>query len=76
MQTEGRFLPRPGGVSWQAVFPLPEDNGRLIVSLKQGTRAKDQRPVLVFELKVLGIGSASGEGSTRGWFDRSREWIV
>jgi len=76
VQTEGRFLPRPESVSWQVVFPLPRDNGRLIASLNQRARANDQKPVLVFELKVLGIGSTPEEDSVRSWFDNAHEWIV
>lgn len=75
-QTEKRFLPKPLGVSWQLAFPLPEDNGRLMVSLKHGTRSEDQMPVLVFELKATGMGDTSGKENIRVWFDLSREWIV
>ena len=75
-QMEGRFLPRPDIVSWQAVFLLPEGKGRLIVSLKQGTRSEDQVAVLILELKVLGIDNSAKKEGLRDWFNLSHEWIV
>jgi len=73
---EGQFLPNPDATSWQANFVLPEEKGRLIASLKMGTRTEDQVPVLVFELKVMGLNSSVGKEDIRDWFDLSREWIV
>jgi uncharacterized protein (TIGR04255 family) len=66
-----RFLPTPNEVRWSAVFPFPEQNGHLSVSLKQGIRTEDELPVLVYELKAIGFDTVA-----RNWFDLAHEWIV
>jgi len=73
VNSEGQFLPPPDGTSWQAVFLLPKDKGRLVVSLKKGTLTENKQPVLIFELKVIGFDNPE---NLRSWFDLSREWIV
>jgi len=76
MQAKERFLPNPEIVAWQAQFPLQENKGNLIVNLKQATRTEDQVPLLVLELKALGIGESRGKEAIREWFDVAHEWIV
>jgi uncharacterized protein (TIGR04255 family) len=76
-QTSGeRFLPNPKGITWQTVFPLPEEKGHLAVSLKQGRQVENKVPVLVFELKARGINESESKGTIREWFDLAHEWIV
>ena len=75
-QTSERFLPNPEKIAWQTEFTLPEKKGHLIVNLKQATRAEDKTPLLVFELKVRGIGETTCREATREWFDLARKWIV
>jgi uncharacterized protein (TIGR04255 family) len=52
----GRFLPSPINIGWSTTFLLPEEAGRLFVSLRQATRTDDKMPLLVLELKAVGIG--------------------
>jgi uncharacterized protein (TIGR04255 family) len=71
-----RFLPNPQKLAWNLNFLLPEDNGNLMVSLKQGIRIEDKLPLLILELKATGIGESAGKEISRAWFDLAREWIV
>lgn len=68
-----RFLPYPEQVSWLAEFSLPEQKGQLIISLKQAIRIDDELPVLVYELKAIGVDR---EKVARNWFDLAHEWLV
>jgi uncharacterized protein (TIGR04255 family) len=74
--TKERFLPNPESITWQTVFPLPNKQGHLIVSLKQATRTEDKVPLLVLELKTLGIVDSKNKDAVREFFDLSHEWIV
>ncbi|MCP4270213.1 MAG: TIGR04255 family protein [Candidatus Brocadiaceae bacterium] len=74
-QANGRFLPNPENVAWQAVFPLKE-NGSLTVNLKQAIRSEDKVPVLSFVLNARGIGESMSKEGIREWFDLAHEWIV
>jgi len=75
-QTKERFLPNPVKVAWQAEIPLLEKKGNLLVNLKQAIRIEDKVPLLVLELKALGISESSSKEAIREWFDLAREWIV
>ena len=75
-QTKERFLPNPGKVAWQTEFPLQEQKGYLIVSLKQATGTEDKMPLLVLELKMRGISESTKPEAIREWFDLAHEWIV
>jgi uncharacterized protein (TIGR04255 family) len=71
-----RFLPNPINIGWNTSFLLPEEAGRLVVSLKQATRTDDKIPLLVLELKATGIGKSTSRLAIREWFDLAREWIA
>ena len=73
---KGRFLPNPKKVAWHAEFKLPDNNGYLIVNLKQATRTEDKMPLLVLDLNTRGIGEKYSKEAVREWFDLAREWIV
>jgi uncharacterized protein (TIGR04255 family) len=75
-QKDGRFLPKPQKVAWHAEFLLPEDKGHLFISLKHAIRTEDKIPLLVLELKTIGIDKSGKKESLRGWFDLAHEWIV
>jgi len=74
--TAHRFLQDPSAVSWQSAFELPENKGRLNVGLRMATRTTDKVPLLVLELRTIGIGESSTGGAFREWFDLAHEWIV
>jgi len=71
-----RFLPRPESMGFGMTFLLPEKQGRLNVSVKQGLRQRDRAAVLVCELTARGMPSTTGIADLKTWFDMGREWIV
>lgn len=70
------FLPLPESLSWKTSFLLPNNQGRLHVSLRHATRIKDKTPTLLLELTARGIPSAHELPQIKSWFSLSREWIV
>jgi uncharacterized protein (TIGR04255 family) len=75
-KTNGRFLPNPKKVAWQTEFSLPENNGHLIVSLKQGVRTEDKVPLFILTLKTQGVCESPNKEAVREWFNLSHKWIV
>lgn len=75
-QKEDCFLPNPAGLTWQAMFNLPEKKGQLTASLSHATRKEDNLQTLVFELKARGIDETNDRDTVRQWFDLAHEWIV
>jgi uncharacterized protein (TIGR04255 family) len=75
-QKKGRFLPNPELFAWQARFPLPANNGNLNVKLNNAIQTKGKVPLLVLELKTVGIGESQNPKAIREWFDLAHEWIV
>ncbi len=70
------FLPSPESIAWKASFTLPEDAGRLHVSLRHALRRDDNKPVLLCELTARGMPEARDAEAIREWFKVGREWIV
>ena len=75
-KTPGRVLPNPIHIGWNTVFLLPDEAGRLGVSIKEATRTDDKISLLILELKCIGIGKSTSRVAIREWFDLAREWIV
>lgn len=73
---QGRFLPQPEGINWRTSFILPEQMGRLHVTMRQGVERKSNRPILFLELTVRGIGRDKSSEEMWKWFDMARKWIV
>jgi uncharacterized protein (TIGR04255 family) len=71
---QDRFLPKPENIDWDITFDLPEEFGRLHISIR--TAIFENHPTLVFELTVRGIGNYSSLDSMQTWFDLAHEWIV
>ena len=71
-----RLLSSPKKVSWDLEFDLPEQNGRMNVSLKQAVRLDDKTPLLVLELKTKGIIDTKDENVVFAWYDLAHSWIV
>lgn len=63
---EHDFLPSPESVTWRFTFRLPEQRGRLHVSLKNGIRKSDEKPVLLCELTARGMPPESDEKKHQG----------
>ena len=75
-KTSDRFLSNPKKITWQTEFSLPENNGSLFVSLKQGVRAENKVPMLILTLKTQGASESPSKEAVREWFNLSHEWIV
>lgn len=69
-----RFLAHPQSISWAAIFDRPDEFGRLHTSVKRVIL--NDRPTLLFELTVRGIGSYNSRETLENWFDIAHEWIV
>lgn len=74
-QRRDRFLPNPLKVSWFTEFPIAENNGRLIITLKQATRREDDKSLFVLELKAKADVSSSITDFYK-WYDIAHQWIV
>ncbi len=72
----GRFLPNAESVNWRTSFILPEQVGRLHISLRTATRRADNKQVLLFEITARGLNNEKTEKSLWDWFDLGHEWIV
>ena len=63
-------------MTWALTFLLPNQQGRLRVSLRHAFHQVDMRPVLLCELTARGMSPTSELSSIKEWFALSREWIV
>jgi uncharacterized protein (TIGR04255 family) len=66
-----RFLPQPESIESRLTFVLPNKCGRLRVTIRSGTKAPDNVPVIVLDMTARGFLPNRKE-----WFDIAREWIV
>ncbi len=73
---ERSFLPSPEAMSWEAQFALPEEQGRLHVSISPGVHQDTQKEVILCELVARGIPPSLDEFALTNWFFLAREWIV
>ena len=71
-----RFLPTPISIGGQALFNLPEDRGRLNVTLRHGERKIDKHPMLILQNTATGLGADKSIDAIWGWFEIAHEWIV
>ncbi len=71
-----RFLKEPLSIGWQTSFALPEDCGRLNVSLQQGERQSDKLPILRLEFVARGLGEDKSPDALWEWFELAHKWIV
>ena len=74
-QRKERFLSNPLSAAWVAEFPIAENNGLLIVNLKQATRREDNKPLFVLELRAKS-DAFSQKHDYRKWYDLAHQWIV
>ena len=71
-----RFLPNPDGRNLRLNFTFPDESGRLHVTIRNAVHLTDNRPVLLLELTVRGIGAQKSVETMEGWFDVAHDWIV
>lgn len=69
------LLPSPQLLNADIWFSLPNDQGTLVVSFKQGSRTSDKKEVMQVELTAR--GSAKPDFSDMdSWLEVAHEWIV
>ena len=66
------FLPNPVGIGWNAIYELPDEQGKLRVSLSpvNNSTGKGQ---FVLNLTARGINK---QKDLKSWFEVAHEWIV
>ena len=73
---ENRFLPGIEHLNLRTSFVLPNNAGRLHVSIRDGKRREDMKSIILFELTVRGFPPDNSLAAMWDWFDVAREWIV
>jgi len=73
---EERFLKRPEAFTWRTTFAMPDESGRLHVTIRSGVRRGDNVPMLLLDLTARGFGKDCSKEAMWAWFDLAREWIV
>jgi uncharacterized protein (TIGR04255 family) len=71
-QNPKRFLPDPEIINWRTSFLLPDEAGRMHVTIRNGSRKEGGEPLLLLDLTVRGLGN----GDMESWFNLARKWIV
>jgi len=67
-----RFLPEPENVSWRKIYRLPNDSGRLHVSLRLAVSRESMDQMMILDLTARGFTPNKMDA----WFDMAHEWIV
>ncbi len=70
------FLPDAEVVVVNASYPLPEERGRLHISLQPGIRNADQVEILQLQLTARGKPKSEETADVLAWLDTGREWVV
>lgn len=72
----GEFLPNPERVHFNVTYLMPEEKGRLYITLQPGIRRQDGKEVLQLNLTARGRPISSTREGIMKWFDMGHEWIV
>jgi uncharacterized protein (TIGR04255 family) len=71
-KTEGRFLGEPENMSWRKTYRLPNDAGRLHVSVRLAVSRESKDQLMIMDLTARGFVADKMET----WFSIAHEWIV
>lgn len=74
--TSGDFLPAPERANMEVHYRLPNDLGRLHVSMEPVFRGRDYKEVLQLTLTARGAPKSSALADILNWLDLGREWVV
>lgn len=72
----GTFLPAPEKVNLNVSYVLPNNRGRLHISLQPVIRARDAKEVLQLNLTARGAPASSETAEIFRWLDIGRQWVV
>ena len=75
-KASGDFLPPPEKVNINIRYAIPNNQGRLYVSLQPVIRTRDAIEVLQLNLTVRGAPVSSKTEDVFNWLDLGRKWIV
>lgn len=75
-QREQRFLPELEHINLRKTFALPDGKGRVHVSIRDGKRREDMKPVILFEFTVRGFPGDVSPDAMWAWFNLAHDWIV
>lgn len=75
-RSSGNFLPAPERASVEAHYRLPDDRGRLHVSVEPVVRGRDSQEVLQITLTARGAPASGSMGDLLEWMDLGRRWVV
>lgn len=75
-RSSGSFLPEPEKVNINVRYLMPENRGRLYISLQPVIRTRDAMEVLQLNLTSRGAPASSKTEEIFDWLDLGREWIV
>jgi len=67
-----RFLPEPENMSWRKTYRLPDDKGRLHVSMRLGVSRESKDQLIILDLTAKGFVADEMDA----WFAMAHEWIV
>ncbi|MBN1972461.1 MAG: TIGR04255 family protein [Sedimentisphaerales bacterium] len=66
------FLPKPENVSWRFSYVLPNNSGRLHVSIRIAVNKESNNQIIIFDLTARGFIPDKIDS----WFGMAHEWIV
>lgn len=72
----GKFLPAPESTLLNTSFVIPEQKGRLHITMQRVIRTRDAKEVLQLTLTARGKPDSSRLADIAEWFDLGHEWIV
>lgn len=70
------FLPSPSSINSKFSFEMPDESGRLHVSIRHGKRKVDLVPVFLCELTARGAPRESTDAALFEWIEYARSWVV
>ncbi len=70
------FLPKPEDAEFGLRFALPNNIGRLHVSVQPAIRNSDKKEILQLTLTVRGKPADNNENAIMAFLDLGREWVV
>ena len=74
--SSGEFLPAPEKVNLNVTYLLPDNLGRLHISLLPVIRARDAKEVLQLNLTARGAPASPENKDIYEWLDLGRKWVV
>jgi uncharacterized protein (TIGR04255 family) len=72
----GNFLSDPESVNFTSRYLLPENKGRLHVTLQPAIRRRDAKEILRLNLTVRGRPNSSETDDISEWLDLGHDWVV